>query len=103
MAADVTRARELLRQAVELANDGNPSNFNEWLETARVALRVAVGEGDPMLERFDAIKYSLGIWTDSTPQSAFDNARRAGVRRASAILKAAQTELDVSNPNAPTV
>ncbi|MFN2504172.1 MAG: TIGR02391 family protein [Acidimicrobiales bacterium] len=103
MAADVARARELLDRAVELANDGNPTNFNEWRETARVALRVALGEGDPMLERFDAVKYSLGIWTDSTPQSAFDKARRAGVRRAVAILKAAQTELAVSKPDAPTV
>lgn len=103
MVADKARTRELLDRAIELANDGSPTDFNEWRETARVALRVAIGEGDPMLERFDAVKYSLGLWTDSTPQSAFDRARRAGVQRAVAILGAARTELDVNQPTTPTV
>ncbi len=103
MAADLARAGELIDRAIEMAKNGDPVEFDEWRETARVALRVALGEDDPTLARFDAIKYSLGAWSDSTPRSAFDAARRRGVLRAVALLRAVRTELAVREPSAPSV
>ncbi len=101
--ADPDKTLELVERAIELGNGGDPEDFNEWRETARVALRLALGEDDPTLTRFDAIKYSLGMWTNSTPRSAFDAARRRGVQRALALLSAVRTELEVRQPSSPSV
>jgi hypothetical protein len=35
----------LLREQIEAANNGNPSDLNEWKAQAGVVLRAAVGEG----------------------------------------------------------
>lgn len=82
----------LLSRAIELAKNGSPANFASWHETARMALRVTYGEGDKMLERFDAIKYRPGFYSSDTPRSVFENARRAGVQLAIALLNAAVDE-----------
>jgi len=103
MPADPARARELIGRAIDLANDGDPQDFNEWQEKSRVALRVALGEEDPTLGRFDEIRYSLSMYAMDTPDSAFDAARRAGVRRAVALLAAVRTELELMQPSAPSV
>jgi len=84
----------LLQEAIVDGAGGVPADFDVWKEQARAALRMAVGEGDPMVDRFDAIRYGLSVWTDGTPQSAFDGARRAGVRKGLAILEAAKTVAD---------
>jgi hypothetical protein len=103
VATDPARALEVIDRAVALGNDGNPSDFNEWRELARVALRVALGEDDSTLARFDGISYSLSIVSMNTPDSAFDAAQRDGVREAIALLAAVRTEVEVTNPTAPAV
>lgn len=103
MATDPAKARDLLDRAIALANDGDPADFNEWRETSRVALRVALGEGDPTVARFDDIHYGLMAFTADTPQSAWDQAQRGGVKKAIALLNAARTELDVTQPSSPAV
>lgn len=103
MSVDPQKAAGLVEQAIELANDGDPADFYAWREAARVALRIALGEDDPTLARFDDISYSLSMWTDGTPQSAFDRAKRGGVKQAIAMLAAVKTELEVSEPTSPSV
>jgi hypothetical protein len=70
MVADVTRVPELLRQAVALANDRNPSNFDEWLETARVALRVC-------FDNAGAVPGSVVASTDDDDAEATETAAAA--------------------------
>jgi len=97
------KAVALLHGAIEQGNNGDPANFNEWREHARVALRVAYGEADKALERFDEIAYSLGAFTSKTPDSAFADARRRGVRKAIAQLSAAVVEIETLEPEAPSL
>lgn len=99
MAVDPTRSRELLSRAIELGNNGDPTDFNEWRETARVAL----GEQDETMIRSSDIRYSLMVFSSATPQSAWDKARRVGVQEAIAVLHAVQLELDATQPSAPAV
>lgn len=58
------------------------ADIDAWRERARLAIAAAYGDGSSQLKRFDDIRYSLGMWTDSTPQSAFDSASRGGLRKA---------------------
>lgn len=98
---DASRRIQLLKTQVEEANNGRPSDFKTWRERARAALRVAVGESHPALERFDGVQYGLMMWTDSTPQSAWDRAQEAGVRSAVAILEGVIHELEALEPTGP--
>lgn len=103
MAANPGKLKALLDKAIELGSDGSPSNFAEWREAARSALKHAY-PGDPAeVERFDKIKYSLSVWSDQTPQSSFDNARRGGVRVGIEMLKSALTHIEISEPTGAAV
>jgi predicted nucleotide-binding protein len=46
------------------------------------------------MKRFEQIRYSLPIWTDSTPASAFERAALGGVREATGLLEAVIEDLD---------
>ncbi len=98
---DAAKRIELLRAQIDEANAGRPSDFKAWRERTRAALRVAVGENHPALERFDGIRYGLMMWSGSTPQSAWDGAQEAGVRSAIAILEGAIHELESVEPAGP--
>jgi hypothetical protein len=103
MGAPSTQVIPLLRRAIEEGDDGRPGSFNAWHEYARMALRMAFGEGDNYLVRFDAISYSLHAWSESTPQSAWDRARVGGVKEAIALLSAALAEVEHVAGQAPAV
>ena len=51
----------------------------------------------------DDVSYSLPLWTDSTPDSAFERAREGGVRAAIAILEGAIHEIELSTPTGPEI
>jgi predicted nucleotide-binding protein len=95
------RKIELLKQQIEASKNGDPDDFSEWETTTETILRHTVGEGSPALTSFRGNTYHLGMWTDLTPQSAFDDARRAGVRRAMGYLRAAITEVELQDEDAP--
>lgn len=97
------RIVDLLNRQIEAANNGRPDNIKQWREQSRVALRMAFGEGDEMLKRFDAVKYTPSMWTDTSPQSYFDRVEEAGVQRAMEILRASVVELELSEPEAPAI
>jgi hypothetical protein len=103
MSGDPMKARSFLEQAIALGNRGNPQDFAGWKETARVALRVALGPGDSTLERFEGIRYGLMAFSSGTPQSVWDSAKQRGVREGIAMLEAALLELDAATPSVPSV
>lgn len=93
------RLRRLIEEADGLADD----RLSAWKERARLALSAATG-GDPdQLERFDQIRWSLGMWTDSTPPSAHQEARRRGLRRSAELLEAVLEDMEAreSTPELP--
>ncbi len=96
--------QERLQAVIDAANNGDPEDFNAWQVEAGVVLRHAVGADDPLVARYDGVRYSLSMWTELTPDSAFDEARRGGVRQAVAVLKAGitQVELAEESPNGAT-
>lgn len=84
------RIRRLIDQA-----DGLPdSDISAWKERARLAVSGAYGDGSDQLVRFDKIRWTLGVVTDSTPRSAYAEARRGGLRRAVEMLQAFVEDLE---------
>lgn len=85
---------ERLRRLIAEAADVTPASHRAWKERARIALVAVYGEGSPQLERFDDIRYTLGFWSDTTPQSRFDAAVMGGVRNATEMLTAVAEDIE---------
>ncbi|MGX5655227.1 TIR domain-containing protein [Geodermatophilus nigrescens] len=97
----------LLAQQIEEARDGEPEDFSLWRQKSEVVLRNILGDANPLYKSFIGIRYSLSVYGTDTPRSAFADARRRGVKAAIAILKAAQTEVELSggapDPSRPEI
>ena len=68
-------------------------HLTAWKGKVRGVLVAALGTDDHLVERFDKVRYSLGMFTERTPQSAFDDARRGGIRNACGVIDAAVYQL----------
>ncbi|MDV7088674.1 nucleotide-binding protein [Rhodococcus opacus] len=90
------RKLELLQQQIDAAQGGIPANFDEWRDKTGVVLRAVLGEEDPLCNKFDNVRYSLGAFTSGTPASAFSEAQIRGVTKGIAILEAAKTRVELS-------
>jgi len=101
MALSKTKKIELLERQIADAKDGDPDDFAEWKTTTETVLRHAVGESSAALSSFRGNSYSLQVWSTGTPQSAFDDARRRGIRRAIGYLKSAIAEVEMQDDDAP--
>lgn len=66
-----------------------------WKAKVRGVLTAAVGQDDHLVSRFDDVRYTLGMWTSSTPQSRFDAARHGGIRNVCGIIDAAVYQLQL--------
>jgi hypothetical protein len=86
----VDRLQRLIDQANELGNDV----ISGWKERARLAVAAAYGDDSDQLKRFDKIRWTLGMWTERTPQSAHAEARRRGLNRAVELLEAFVEDLE---------
>ena len=91
------RAIEALEELKDAATDADVLRGGEhltaWKGKVRGVLVAARGAHDHLVERFDRVRYSLGMFTNHTPQSAFDNARRGGIRNACGVIDAAVYQL----------
>lgn len=81
----------LLEEVIQLANDGSPIDFNHWRTRSRMALRLAMGEGHPLLAEFEAIKYQPSAGIVGRPVSP--DFRRGRIRQATVVLRNAQDEI----------
>lgn len=90
---DPTRAIELLDQQIADAGNGNPANFDEWLNKTEVVVRSVFGEGSPIHRKLDEVRYSPGFWTENTDFAPY---RRAGVLEATTVLEAAKFEIEIA-------
>jgi predicted nucleotide-binding protein len=94
---DTARKLMLLDEQISDARSGEPKDFNAWKAKAGVVLRAAVGQDDPLVGKFEKVKYTLGFYSDRTTQAEFNAARRRGVLQAVALLDAARTQLEIND------
>ncbi|MFI9643592.1 TIGR02391 family protein [Micromonospora sp. NPDC051925] len=101
----VVAIQELTKLKAEAeASDGfvrQPGEFESWKGRVRGILVRALGVSNNLVDRFDKVRYTLGLVTDRTPQSSFDNARRRGMTRALGLVDAAVYELGLVSGDEP--
>lgn len=97
-------ALEELKAEAEAPDILPGAKLTAWKGKVRGVLVAALGDADHLVERFDGVKYSLGFFSSSTPDSAFESARRGGIRNACGIIDAAlyQLRLAVEDEDEPT-
>lgn len=98
---------ELNRLKQEAETPGVKSGGAEltaWKGKVHGLLVAALGRDDHLIDRFNKVRYSVGIWTDRTPSSAFDDARLGGIRNACGVVDAAiyQLSLQLADSDEPT-
>lgn len=91
------KAIEALEALKEEAANQQVTNGGEhwtaWKGKVRGVLVAALSKDDHLIDRFDDVRYSLGMWSTSTPQHHFDQARHGGIRNACGIIDAALYQL----------
>src|SRR4051812_37519994 len=98
MSAEPARVVPRLQRLIDEATYLTAREVGPWVERARLAVAAAYGDNSSQLGRFDDISYSLGMWTDSTPDSAFDAATMSGARTAIGMLEAFVEDLSEGQP-----
>lgn len=100
----IAALQELKGIAEETSDLTTDADLTSWQGKVRGVFVAALGQTDHLIERFDEVRYSLGFWTDSTPESAWVSARQAGVREACGVIDAAlyQLHLFTEDPDEPT-
>ena len=93
----------LLREQVRAANEGAPEDITTWKERSATALRVALGQGHPLVSSFAKIKYSPVVTFSGTTTEDYAAARRSGVKRGIAILDSALLELGMRETDGQSV
>lgn len=84
----IERLESLKERAGQLAGLPRGSqDFKKWHRDTEVAIERIFGEGTRHSKDFTDISYSLMMFSSSTPDSAFDDAYRGGVRNAISVLE----------------
>lgn len=71
---------------------GSPQ-FKKWHRDTQVAIRRIFGDGGRQLEDFDSIHFSLTVFSNFTPDSAFEEAYREGLETARSVLSSMVDEV----------
>lgn len=70
-------------------------SFTAWKGKVRGLLASSLGDQDHLIERFDKVSYSPGVWSTSTPDYYFEQARHGGIRTACGVIDAAVYQLEL--------
>ncbi|MEU4553500.1 TIGR02391 family protein [Micromonospora violae] len=96
-AVAITQLEKLKKEAAEADYFGHKTGLDSWKARTRAVFVRALGADNNLVERFDKVRYSLGMFTDRTPSSAFQEATRRGVRKACELIEAALWELGLAS------
>jgi hypothetical protein len=77
------------------------AELTSWKAKVRGVLVAALGKDDHLLTRFDAVRYTLSVWSSSTPDSQFDAARHRGIQNACGVIDAAIYQLELQSDVEP--
>jgi hypothetical protein len=89
----------LKEEATEAGVLNGGEKFNSWKAKVHDVLSRSLGADHDMVSRFDGTRYSLGMWSTSTPSSAFTQARHGGIRNACGVIDAAIYSLNLTLPD----
>lgn len=67
-----------------------------WRQNVRAVFSRSLGEEHHLVKQFDKVRYSVGVWSESTPKSAWVNAYRGGISKVCAYIDSAIYELELS-------
>lgn len=90
---DYDRAVARINQQIADANGGSPTNFDDWYNKTEVVVRTFFGEVSATHHKFDDVRFSPSIWTESTDFTPY---RQAGVLEIISILEASKLELELA-------
>lgn len=68
-------------------------HWTAWKGKVRGVLVAALSKEDHLLDRFDSVRYSLGVWGTRTLDYHHDQARHSGIRDACGVIDAALYQL----------
>ncbi|NBM14968.1 TIGR02391 family protein [Streptomyces sp. GC420] len=93
------QAIQSLKQLKDEAQQEGPrlretEKFSSWKGRVQSVLTRALGVDHHLTQSFIKNRYSLSVWTDGTPDSAWERAFLGGVKRANGIIDAALFELE---------
>lgn len=98
---NLQRVRVLIDEAQHL----DDRELNAWRQRATLAVAAIYGDPSPQLQRFEKIRWTLGVFTENTPDSAFQSAQRGGLRRSVEMLEAIAEDVDahIASPTLPPI
>ncbi len=99
----ITKLSRLISEIDILKSGSSGSNdFTKWLRNTEVALNNIFGRNSSAIGDFKKITYSLPSFTETTPDSAFEEAYKSGLETARATLLSMAEEIkeywDEENP-----
>jgi hypothetical protein len=98
----IERLKALRERGSALINTPRGSQeFKKWHRDSEVAIERIFGEGTRHSKDFTEIRYSLGMFSNVTPDSAFENAYRRGVSSAVTVLNSLIDEVSEYWDNEP--
>lgn len=92
-ASAIAELRKLKDEADEPALVAGGEQFTSWRARVKSVFTAALGKRHHLIDEFDGVRYSLSVFTSNTPSSAFDDARRSGIRKVCGLIDAAIYEL----------
>lgn len=95
---DLSRKLALIDQQIADAQQGNPSNFDEWHNKTEVVVRSIFGELSPIHRKFTDVRYSPSMWTEGTDFAPY---LRNGVLEAISVLESSKLELEITAETSP--
>lgn len=90
---DLARKLALINERIAAANNGVPSNLDEWKAQTEVVLRAVLGAEALLYKKFTRVSYTPGIFTENTDFTPY---RARGVQKAVTVLEAAKRELELT-------
>ena len=91
---DTARKIEILRERIDIANNGQVNDWKGWKNKSEVVVRQIFGNGSTIHNKFTAVKYSPGMYTAGTD---FGPYRQGGVRSACSVIEAGILELELAD------
>lgn len=88
----IAALEDLKKEALSPGVQGG-DDLTAWQGKVRGVLVAALGRDDHLVDRFDQVGYSPGIWGLETPHSVFMESQREGIREACGVIDAVLYQL----------
>jgi len=97
--AHLDAALEEVRRLI--ASPPHSRSMDAWHRKTKIALEHIFGADSRQLKDFDDVSYSLPMWTTSTPDHVFEEAKLDGLRSAERVLQSLRDEITTFGISGP--